>query len=125
MLGSCTVRVALPTLDDGRQAYVDACASCHGLDAKGHGPVAAELKTTPPDLTQLAARYGGNFPREIVIQTITGARAIPAHGPREMPVWSQRFGHAHAATAAAEVYARRRVEVMTDYLESIQRRTSN
>ena len=34
------------------------CASCHGLDARGNGPAAFVLKTTPPDLTALAKRHG-------------------------------------------------------------------
>jgi hypothetical protein len=35
------------------------CASCHGRDAKGHGPAAPALKATVPDLTVLAKNNGG------------------------------------------------------------------
>ena len=40
------------------------CAPCHGYDGKGSGPVAGTLKTTPPDLTELATRNGGAFPAD-------------------------------------------------------------
>ena len=35
------------------------CASCHGTDAKGDGPMAKSLKVKPADLTRIAARNGG------------------------------------------------------------------
>lgn len=38
------------------------CASCHGVDAKGEGPVAKSLNVKPSDLTRIAARSGGKFP---------------------------------------------------------------
>ncbi|NDD63710.1 MAG: hypothetical protein EBZ36_07005, partial [Acidobacteria bacterium] len=41
-------------LERGRKLYVQYCASCHGMDAKGNGPVAAELKTAPTNLTTIA-----------------------------------------------------------------------
>ena len=48
------------------------CATCHGRDAKGRGPVAQSLKTPPPDLTLLARRNGGLFPRGRVKAAIAG-----------------------------------------------------
>lgn len=121
VLGGCIARARLPTLDDGRQAYIDACASCHGIDGTGNGPVAPAFKRMPSDLTQLTRRHGGEFPLEFVIQTITGDHGVAAHGTRDMPVWSCHFGSSHAAGAVAAVYTRQRVEVMANYLESIQR----
>ena len=38
---------------DGKQMFTSYCAPCHGVDAKGHGPVAAALKKQPDDLTGL------------------------------------------------------------------------
>jgi mono/diheme cytochrome c family protein len=35
------------------------CASCHGADGKGDGPMAKSLKVKPADLTRIAARNGG------------------------------------------------------------------
>jgi mono/diheme cytochrome c family protein len=105
---------------DGRGIYLRACAACHGEAAHGDGPAASALRTPPPDLTLLAQRAGGAFPRGDVIAVITGDRTLPAHGTREMPIWSARFGSG-TGTAAAAFDARRRLELLADYLASIQR----
>ena len=73
------------------------------------------------DLTHLAERHGGTFPREYVIAVVAGAPPIAAHGTREMPVWSERFGPPSGATAAATLYARRRLEMLASYIASLQR----
>lgn len=55
---------------------------------------------------------------------MSGDRALPSHGTREMPVWPQRFGQPGAPAAGmASIYARRRLEMLSDYLESIQQAT--
>src|SRR5690242_18510605 len=48
----------------GRLTYSVYCASCHGKSGRGDGPVAGDLKVAPPDLTRLAARNAGLFPRD-------------------------------------------------------------
>jgi mono/diheme cytochrome c family protein len=111
---------ASSAVDDGRTWYVRACASCHGEGGRGDGPVAAALRNPPPDLTTLAVRRGNGFPRDYVIAVITGERELPAHGTREMPVWSQRFG-AGGAPAVASLYARRRLEDLADHVAALQR----
>lgn len=111
----------LPTAADGREAYGRACASCHGADARGSRPAADDVTGPAPDLTGLAARHGGIFPREWVIAVVGGEVPIAAHGEREMPVWQQRFGPRSGATAAAAFYERRRMEALADYLASLQR----
>ena len=40
----------------GKDSFEAYCAACHGVDARGSGPVASALKRTPPDLTILASR---------------------------------------------------------------------
>jgi mono/diheme cytochrome c family protein len=106
----------------GVDTYRQLCAPCHGVDGRGHGPVAAALATPPADLTTLARRHGGTFPRALVEDTLAGRRGVPAHGTREMPVWSDRFEPTDTgATAVAAAYARRRTEALLGYLESIQR----
>jgi mono/diheme cytochrome c family protein len=108
-------------LREGKHMYERACASCHGVDARGDGPVAPTLKTRPPDLTGLAARNGGTFPRDRVIAVVTGATPIPAHGTAEMPVWRLRFGPTSSGAAAvAALRTRRWLDGMVDYLASIQ-----
>ncbi|HXQ20736.1 MAG TPA: c-type cytochrome [Candidatus Acidoferrales bacterium] len=122
MFGAATAAAVPVPAQEGRTLYVEACASCHGIDLAGNGPVAAALTVPPPDLTRLAQRNQGKFPRELVIEVVTAERTVAAHGTREMPVWSQRFDPTGSgATAAAAIYIRRRVELITTYIESLQR----
>lgn len=37
----------------GKKIYMTNCYSCHGIDAKGHGPGSVDLKDKPKDLTQI------------------------------------------------------------------------
>ncbi len=110
----------------GREVYRARCASCHGLEARGDGPVGAALRSTPSDLTWLTEHHGGTFPRTYVIDVVTGSAAVTAHGTREMPVWSDRLGptDGSGATVAGALYSRRIVEALAAYLESVQRRLS-
>ena len=114
------VRPGTPDPQEARATYVRACASCHGVDGRGDGPMAPCLREPPTDLTALRARYGGAFPRDRVIAVIAGEVPVPSHGTREMPVWSQRFGADSGAEAAASLYARRRLEMLADYIASLQ-----
>jgi mono/diheme cytochrome c family protein len=110
--------------EEPRTLYVSACASCHGSTGIGDGPAAPALRRPPADLTQLSQRNGGVFPRTLVVDVVIGKRSVVAHGTREMPVWSQRFGPTSGATVAAAVVARRRLELIVDYVESLQVRST-
>ena len=57
---------------DGKQAYLEDCSACHGISGKGDGPMARDLAKAPADLTTLAARYDGTYPRDYVMSTIDG-----------------------------------------------------
>lgn len=39
-------------LAEGRKLYAANCASCHGAEGRGDGPLAANLDPPPPDLAQ-------------------------------------------------------------------------
>jgi len=112
-------KVAPPYTDpsSGKGMYVAYCASCHGADGKGNGPAAPALKTPATDLTQLAAKSGGNFPDAQIMQVIKGDSMTAAHGNKEMPVWGPVFmqmgGH---DTAQVQL----RIRNLTKYLASIQ-----
>ena len=109
--------------ETGEEIYRRACASCHGVDGRGNGPDAATIRVPQADLTMLSARAGGTFPRAYVIETITGAREVRAHGAREMPVWRVRFEPSgQGATGVASLYANQRTEALADYVETLQRR---
>ena len=106
---------------EGKRAYLRTCASCHGTDGRGDGPVAPTLKVRPTDLTRLASTHGGTFPRAHVEDVVTGASPITAHGTSDMPVWRITFGPTSSGAAAAAALRRRRwLNGLVDYLETIQ-----
>ena len=70
----------------GRAAFLDHCATCHGTDARGGGPLASVLVVQPPDLTLLAANEGGVFPLGRVLRRVDGEDEVLAHGG-PMPVF--------------------------------------
>ena len=103
----------------GAQLFRTYCASCHGLSARGDGPVAEAFRKPVPDLTQYTARNDGVFPSERVRQIIDG-RGIAAHGNREMPVWGEAFRSERGGLSAEAVKAR--IDAIVRYLEAIQQR---
>lgn len=109
----------------GRKDYLFHCASCHGLDGKGGGPMADILTVKPANLTTLSKRNGGVFPDKRVFAVIEGTDAVAAHGTREMPVWGPVF---EVQSTNAYDRAQTRIEVgerirrLADYLKSIQRK---
>jgi len=77
---------------DGPALYKAYCAVCHGVDARGGGPMSMSLKVSPPDLTRIAARNGGVYPAARVEKIISGEEQVPGgHGIRAMPVWGPIF----------------------------------
>ena len=120
---------AQDSVDFGKYEYYAKCASCHGLSAKGDGPVAKHLTKAPPDLTTYAKRNGGTFPTQLAWQAIDGRPvAIGAHGTADMPVWGQEFRRESIRPAdrmdpagpTPEWYVARRIMALIDYLASIQ-----
>jgi mono/diheme cytochrome c family protein len=74
----------------GEALYTSHCAVCHGLEARGNGPMAPVLLVHPADLTTLIVRYGGAFPLERVAARIDGRDPLVAHGS-DMPIYGQFF----------------------------------
>ena len=93
------------------------CASCHGAEGKGDGPVAPALATALPDLTTIAQRNGGVFPTARVRKIIVGDESVLGHGSREMPVWGPLFHQVEEDRDYGEV----RLQNVTEYLKSIQK----
>lgn len=101
----------------GRDSFHLYCASCHGKGGTGDGPIAAALKARPADLTVLARRNGGLFPRERIVAFVTGTgRPVPAHGSGEMPVWGPVF----RGLDPSDIRVRQRIENVVTYLEMLQ-----
>jgi len=100
---------------DGAREYRTYCAVCHGVDGRGGGPMADRLTRPPTDLTLLARKNGGSFPETVVYQIVDGRRIVVFHGPREMPVWGDRF---RAEGRGRDVDAL--VDALVGYIERIQ-----
>ncbi len=96
------------------------CASCHGADARGDGPVASMLRVSPPDLTRLDRRFGVPLERDKLAEYIDGRRDVLAHGSRDMPVWGRQFQEELLGQPATEDTTRRTIDSIVDYLISIQ-----
>jgi mono/diheme cytochrome c family protein len=114
--------------DLGKQEYNANCASCHGLGGKGDGPMAAQLRTAPSDLTQLAKKNRGVLPVSRLYEVIEGSN-VPSHGTREMPVWDREFRVEDAeyykearGSYDAAALVRARVLMLVEYLDRIQAR---
>ena len=102
---------------NGIDIYRAHCASCHGVEGKGDGPVAPALNTKMPDLSTIAQRSGGTFPVGRMRKIIIGDEVIPGHGSREMPIWGPIFHQIQQDRDYGEV----RLKNITDYLKSIQK----
>ena len=103
----------------GRASFQAYCASCHGRDGMGGGPVASQLTIAPTDLTTLSARFDGSFPGEYVLRIIDGREEFLAHGSRTMPVWGNIWRY-DEDDPKSEAEALRVMHELSMYLESIQ-----
>jgi mono/diheme cytochrome c family protein len=114
----------------GQMEYLRSCASCHGKDAKGGGPVAAALTIKPSDLTMISKKFNGKFPEDYIYKVINGRDIINPHGDTDMPVWGDRYIVKALKDADAIAYplhdvdaqavAFGRITLLVGYLESIQ-----
>ena len=101
----------------GPEMFAAYCAVCHGKDGQGGGPAASALKKHPANLTQLTRTSGGKFPALKVGMIIRGDSLAGAHGSRDMPVWGTVFRN-----LGDESTVRLRIENLTTYVESLQRK---
>jgi mono/diheme cytochrome c family protein len=106
----------------GAEMFQQYCASCHGTNGEGNGPVAASLKKSPADLTRIAARRGGNFPDAEIARWIDGRFDAPAHGTREMPVWGRQFQDTIGKETDPDEVVRGRLLTLVEYLKTIQKK---
>ena len=101
----------------GPDLYRAYCASCHGTDGKGTGPMLASLKTKPSDLTLISVRNGGTFPKMRIERFIAGEELPPTgHGSSEMPVWGPIFSRVTNDVDLGRV----RIDNLARYLATIQ-----
>jgi hypothetical protein len=81
--------------ETGKTEFLSNCATCHGVDSKGTGPLAARLKSRPPDLTLLAKKNHGVYSSDAVYQMIDGREGARNHRSIEMPIWGCRHEGPH------------------------------
>ena len=118
--------------DLGKFEFQSSCASCHGSDGKGKGPLSVQLKVAPTDLTVLAKKSNGAFPFNAVYETVEGIKVVIAHGTRDMPIWGYRYtpipnrvlstnsSRAFDFSYDPEVVVRTRILAIIDYVNRIQ-----
>ena len=107
--------------DAGKQMYLQYCASCHGNDGKGNGPVIKQLKIKARDLTLLRKKNKGIFPLDDVMATIDGRRTVKGHGERDMPVWGEIFTREREKEKYTELTALLKAKIIAEYVATLQR----
>lgn len=108
----------------GQELYVRFCASCHGVTGSGDGPVASSFTVEVPDLTLIARRAKGAYPRERIEKIIDGRYIVAAHGTRTMPVWGEDFSSLELGNPDAERGTRLIIKRLADYVWLLQKPNS-
>lgn len=111
----------------GQLEYESSCAVCHGVDGGGGGPYAELLTPSVPNLRTLQKNNKGLFPFERVYEVIDGRAEIRAHGPRDMPIWGDRYNEDAMElrtmgeyTGNREVYVRARILALISHISTLQ-----
>ncbi len=118
MISSATAADAINST--GEENFQRYCAACHGAGGRGDGPVASAIFKKVPDLTRIAERRDGKFPRQMIANAIDGRWQIDAHGTRMMPVWGYEFWINEGAGEFSDMGVAVILDGLVDYLESIQ-----
>ncbi|WP_225028415.1 c-type cytochrome [Xinfangfangia pollutisoli] len=105
----------------GAQDFADYCAACHGPGGKGDGAGAEGLPRHPADLTTLAKRNKGDFPKLRVMAKIWGYTGkygdtpMPNFGPLlDSPLVPYDAGDGIASPTPL------RLVQLAEYVESLQ-----
>jgi len=107
---------------EGAELYRVHCATCHGIEASGQGPMAGVLVIKPVDLTALQAGNNGIFPTERVVKRIDGRDALISHGS-PMPVYGHFFEGEDIAIKAPSgqpILTSQPIVDLLAYLQSLQ-----
>lgn len=123
-----TVMLAAPALaqdaEVGAALYRNHCATCHGTEATGEGPMAGVLTIKPVNLTELAAQNGGEFPLIRVVKRIDGRDPLVSHGS-PMPVYGgyfeENFDVPMKTDSGQPLLTSQPVVDLVAYLQAIQR----
>ena len=122
VLALSSAPLAAQDVQIGATLYQRHCATCHGVDADGLGPMRPALLLQPPSLTDLAARNDGTFPIARVVSRIDGRDPLVSHGS-PMPVYGWYFegdDTALKAETGQPILTSKPIVDLMAYLESIQ-----
>jgi mono/diheme cytochrome c family protein len=126
-VGAVAAQPATPA-ELGQHEFESNCATCHGMTGLGDGPMRPFLARVPADLTTVARRNGGTFPKTAIADMIDGRgmTGASAHGTREMPVWGRVYREQSDAQTRgtpfpSEWSVRGRILALVAYLETLQR----
>ena len=107
----------------GAELYARHCATCHGEEAQGRGPLAPALLLQPPDLTTLTERHGGTLPVARIVMRIDGRDPLVSHGS-PMPVYGEFFEGTDVilkAETGQPVLTSQPVADLLEYLRGLQK----
>ncbi|WP_170343676.1 c-type cytochrome [Ruegeria atlantica] len=105
----------------GEELYMHHCATCHGIDAMGQGPMVAVLVVQPSDLTALSNEEGV-FPTARVVARIDGRDPLVSHGS-PMPVYGPYFDGQDTSMKTPQgqpILTSQPIVDLVAYLETIQ-----
>jgi len=114
--------VAAQDVQMGGALYENHCATCHGRDATGNGPMAPSLTVAPTNLATLSARNDGVFPITRIVMRIDGRDPLVSHGSM-MPVYGDFFAGTDVMTkteAGQPMLTSQPIVDLLAYLQSIQ-----
>ncbi|WP_366141514.1 cytochrome c [uncultured Sulfitobacter sp.] len=105
----------------GQTIYAKECSQCHGTRGDGVGATEQSLGIAPPNITELAQRNDGVFPREFVRRFVLGQ--LEKNDPNAaMPEFSTvGLGHVYPDGGVGAEVLEADFEDLLDYLETIQR----
>lgn len=107
----------------GADLYLRHCATCHGLELDGRGPMASALLVQPTNLRALAANNDGVFPTARVVYRIDGRDPLVSHGS-DMPVWGPFFDETQnrpiRTPAGQPILTTTSIADLVVFLESVQ-----
>ncbi len=74
------------SIERGRELFLQNCAGCHGVGARGDGPVGKMLGTKPPNLVERAKHHS---PGDFFWKISTGKSPMPGYGKQmtEQQIW--------------------------------------
>jgi mono/diheme cytochrome c family protein len=124
ILAGLALPAAAQDADIGRAHYMAHCATCHGLEGKGEGPMAGVLLIKPTNLTELTIANDGVFPLERVVMRIDGRDPLVSHGS-PMPVYGDYFERSYdvpmKAPSGQPILTSQPVVDLVAFLREIQR----